>query len=263
MAAVVAAESAGRRRLMHREGDAAAGTLGDVAALGALEKGGEPPAVEEQNHLLAPSQGANHRGVQRLRPGHRAGALRHLRVPEIDHLHRGKRPCADALREPHHLELPAHPAHAFRRWGCTPQHQPRPFQPRPHRRNIAGVVARRLAVLVAGFVLLIQDDDPEPSHRGEDGRAGAHGHPALAPPQRPPGVGPLCLRQAAVQHRHLVPKGTSEPTHGLRGEPDLGHQDHGAFSARQRAPNGLQVNQGLPAAGHPEQERAHVGLRAR
>ena len=105
-------------------------------------------------------------------------------------------------------------------------------------------------------MLLVHHDEPEILDRREDRRARAHRHPALAAAEQAPGVGPLAVGEAAVQHRHLVAERAAHPAHRLRREADLGHQDDGAPARGQRAPHGLEVHQGLAAAGDAEQQRA-------
>ena len=44
------------RRLVHGERDGAVRAVAYVAARGTLQVGGEPPAIQEQDHLLAPAE---------------------------------------------------------------------------------------------------------------------------------------------------------------------------------------------------------------
>src|SRR3954452_17409016 len=90
---------------MDREGDATAGALPNLAAVGTLEEGRVPPAVEQQQRLLSPGERRLDGGIQRHRPGHRLGAADLGRGAEIDDLHRRERPGPDSLRKPKQSEL--------------------------------------------------------------------------------------------------------------------------------------------------------------
>ena len=114
--AVVAAER--RRRLVHREADAAVGTLRHVAALRALEERGEPAPVEEQHPLLPAAEHAAHRRVERLRPGDRARAAHLRRGAQVHEGHRRQaaaRPRAPAGGSPGAARPPA-PSSRARAW---------------------------------------------------------------------------------------------------------------------------------------------------
>src|SRR6058998_803716 len=59
--------------------------------------------------------------------------------------------------------------------------------------RIAGVVARRRALLVAGLVLFVHDNGAQALHRREYRRAGADGDQPLTPAQRAPRVRALAI----------------------------------------------------------------------
>src|SRR5439155_490056 len=59
--------------LMHREGDGAAGAGAHIAAGGTLQVRREAASVQEEDHLLAPSEGAAHGLVERHGPWYPVG----------------------------------------------------------------------------------------------------------------------------------------------------------------------------------------------
>jgi hypothetical protein len=149
--------------------------------------------------------------------------------------------------------------------------EPRPLQLGPHPHHLPRVVAGRLSVLVALLVLLVHNDEAEILDRREDRGAGPHCDPPLSAAQQPPGVGALAVGQSAVQYRHIVAEHASDPAHHLGSEPDLRHQHDRAPSRCHRALHSPEIDQGLAASGHPEQQRPtprlqpfdapeHVGL---
>ena len=95
---------------------------------------------------------------------------------------------------------------------------------RAHDRHLARVIARRLALLVARLVLLVDDDRAEVLERREDRRARADGDALLAALEREPRVVALAVAQRAVQHGDLVAEHGAEAIDGLRRERDLGHE---------------------------------------
>ena len=107
------------------------------------------------------------------------------------------------------------------------ENQPRPLELRAHRGGIAGVVARRRALLVAGLVLFVHDNGAQALHRREYRRAGADGDQPLTPAQRAPRVRALAIGEAGVQHRHLVSKHSAHPGHGLRRQRDFRNEQNG------------------------------------
>ena len=234
---------------MHGERDGAAGALPHLAAVGTLEKRRVAPAVEQEQRLLPP-RGRRDRSRRRA-----PRTRRSLRCPAPS------APPADPRSPPaaaagSRCARGAAAAGAARRTVAmvssdgrgAAQHQRRALEPGAHRRDVAGEIARRLAVLVAGLVLLVHHDDAEILHRSEDRRARADGHPPLAPAQQPPGVGPLAVGERAVQHRDLVAERAAEPAHRLGREADLGHQHDRAAAPGQRALHRLEVDQRLAAA---------------
>ena len=104
-------------------------------------------------------------------------------------------------------------------------------------------------------MLLIDHDDTQVRHRREDRRACADHDPPLAAGDRAPRVGPLALRQGAVQHRDRVAEHPAHPGHGLGRERDLRDQHDRPATTRHLDPHGIQIHQRLSAARHAEEER--------
>src|SRR6185437_16828836 len=75
---------------------------------------------------------------------------------------------------------------------------------RAHDRHFARVVARRFSLLVAGLVLLVDDDRAEIPQRREDRRTRADGDLLPSVAQRQPFVIPLAVAQCTVQHRDAI-----------------------------------------------------------
>ncbi len=101
---------------------------------------------------------------------------------------------------------------------------------------------------------LVDDDEAQVFHRGEDGRSGPHHDrclPRCDPPVLPDALG---RRQAAVEHPDARAEPGPYPLDGLRSEGDLGHQQDRPASLVERMPDEPQVYLGLAAAGHPPQQ---------
>src|SRR5688572_20886936 len=77
-------------------------------------------------------------------------------------------------------------------------------EPRAHDRQVAGVVAEAILLLVGRVVLLVDDDEAEPRDRREECRAGADDRPRLAAPDAPPLRPALARPEPAVEHRDRV-----------------------------------------------------------
>ena len=103
-------------------------------------------------------------------------------------------------------------------------------------------------------MLLVDDDQPEPLDRGEDGRARADGDPRLAGAQPPPLVVALALAQRRVQQRDRVPEARREARDGLRRQRDLRDERDHALATLQRRRRRAQVDLGLARAGDAVQQ---------
>src|SRR6185503_14002449 len=90
------------------------------------------------------------------------------------------------------------------------KHHHRALISRAHDCGFARVIARRLALLIARFVLLIHDDCAEVLERSEDRRPRANRDSFAALFKREPFVVALSVTQRAVQHRDLVTEHCTE-----------------------------------------------------
>ena len=75
---------------------------------------------------------------------------------------------------------------------------------RPQRDGLAGVVARRLALLVGGVVLLVDDEEARVGDGSEGRRARADHRPRRSRADAVPGLGPLALGERRVQHGRVL-----------------------------------------------------------
>jgi hypothetical protein len=107
-------------------------------------------------------------------------------------------------------------------------------------------------------VLLVDDDQAQVGHGGEDGRAGADHQPRRAGGEGAPGVVPLAVGEVAVPDHGAgaagLFKACPQPAHGLRGEGDLGHQVDGAAAGREDGLQGGEVHLGLAGTGDAVQQ---------
>ncbi len=106
-------------------------------------------------------------------------------------------------------------------------------------------------------MLLVDHDQPQLFHRGEDGGTRAHHDPGLPRTDAPPFVISLAVGQAAVQYGGIFAEAAVKPAHHLGGQGDLRHQNNRAPAHFQRPLHHGQIDLRLAAAGHAvEQERA-------
>ena len=127
------------------------------------------------------------------------------------------------------------------------------------------MVARARPLLVALFMLLVDDDDPEIPERAEERRARAHDHARHAAAHHLPLVEPLAGRETAVKDRHGRAEARTKTPHGLRRERDLGHEHAGGLPALEHALDSGKIDLGLAGAGHAVHEHhvARAGTRGR
>ena len=106
-------------------------------------------------------------------------------------------------------------------------------------------------------MFLVDHDQPQFIHRGEDSGARAHHHPGLSRTDAPPLIISLAVSQAAVKHGGVFAEAAVKPAHHLGGQGDLRHQNNRALAYFQCPLHHGQVDLCLAAAGHAmEQERA-------
>ena len=131
------------------------------------------------------------------------------------------------------------------------------LEPGAHRGHLARVVARRLAVLVGGLVLLVHDDDAEvrrPARRPPSARppppAAPRGGARRQASARSPSESPLC---STATSSPKTPR-TRRTVCGVR--PISGTSMIAPLPLGQRAADRLEVHQRLAAAGDAEEQRA-------
>ena len=250
------------RCLMHREGDGAAGAGAHIAAGGTLQVRREAASVQEEDHLLAPSEGAAHGLVERHGPWYPAGVGYPLGAAQVDHRDRWQRSRADPVGqlETHHLPRGGEVQRLEGGRGAAQNH-PRSLESRALDGHVAGMVARRRPLLVARLVLFVHHDRPEPLDGSEHRRAGPDGQASLAAPQRPPRVGALAVRQPRVQHRHLVAEHAAHPRDRLRRERDLGDEQDGTGTRRYDATKHVEIDERFSGARDALDQGGRLGRR--
>ena len=121
--------------------------------------------------------------------------------------------------------------------------------------HAARVVARVALVLVGRVVLLVDHDQAQPAHRGEDGRARADAHARLPRPQPRPLVVALARRELGVQDGDRVAEARDEARDDLRRQRDLGDEHDHAAAVRERVRRRPQVDLGLARPGDAVQQQ--------
>ncbi len=236
VAAVVTAQCA---VAVQDERDVAVGALPGVAAGSAGEVRRPAAPVDQQDRLASLPRDLVERlaGPRVKRPGDAA--------PHVDDLHRRQRPAVDAAGQLEPLELM--PALGPRRRRAAEQHCAGVGGAPP--RDLPRVVAGIALLLVGGVVLLVDHDQAEIPHRGEDDRARPDADPRLAGAQAAPLVVARAGGHPRVEQGDRVAEAATEAIHGLRRERDLGHEHDRPAAARERLASGLQVHLGLSRAG--------------
>ena len=103
-------------------------------------------------------------------------------------------------------------------------------------------------------MLLVDHDQAEPPHRGEDGRARTDAHPRLPRPQPRPLVVALAGRELRMQDGDRVAEARDEARHDLRGQRDLGDEHDHSAAVREGLLGGPQVDLRLARAGDAVQQ---------
>ena len=109
------------------------------------------------------------------------------------------------------------------------------------------------------LLLLIQYDEPRIFAGGEHRRAGSHHHFGIAGFDPFPLVIPFTRGQAAVQHRHRIPKVGSQQSQKLGGQSDFRHQQHSCFPALQALLNELDIDRCFTGTGNAVKQ-CHAGI---
>ena len=110
-------------------------------------------------------------------------------------------------------------------------------------------------------MLLVDEDHADVPQRGEQRRPGSHGDGYVASAKTLPLGKAFARAQSTVQHGELVAEAGSESPQDLMGERDLGNQDQGLSTRRQRVGDGPEVDLGLAASGDAV-EKEGLGLPA-
>ena len=165
--------------LMVGHGDVAVVAGQHVPAGPAGDEGGVPPPVQKQHGLVSLLQA-------RLQLGKEQGgedavvAVQKLR-PHVRNHNRGQGSAAHPVLELDELVAAVEgPIIAQQGGGGAAQQEPAPAHPDPPPGDVQGVVAGRDLALVAGFVFLVDDDEPQVFHWREHGAAGADDDGRLA-----------------------------------------------------------------------------------
>ena len=139
------------------------------------------------------------------------------------------------------------------------QHEWATITPRHLGRHLARVVARAGALLVAGLVLLVDDDEAQVAERAKERRAGADDHAGRTAGDHIPLVQALAGREARMEHGDRLAKTRAEAADGLGRQRDLGHEHAGRTAGRQHALNRRKVNLGFAGAGDAVDQH-HVSM---
>ena len=251
-AAVVAHRPAGHRVIGH--GRRARGALGHPAAQRAADHPAVAAPVEKQNGLPAACERVDQLAFQ-LRADHAltpfAGEAAHIRNHHI-----GQAGAEKALGQPEHRVFALFRAVIrLDRRGRRAEHKQRVLLADNVFGHVARMVARRLLGAVGAVLLLVDDEHAEVFHRREHRRARANHDARAAGFDLFEAVIPLAHRKRRVHDRDLVPELGGELPQHLGCQPDLRHEHDRAFAHRKRLFDQLEVDLGLAAAGHAEQQR--------
>ena len=210
-------------------------------------------------------RGADRRGKRRVHGGHIARfCFRPLRA-QIHDVHVWQSRAARALGEGEQLVFSrrrVRPALETRRRTAKDHHGT--FGARTHNRDLARVIARRLALLVARLVLFVHDDGAEVAQRGKNRGTRADDNALLPAAQREPRVVPLSVRERAVQHRNSIAEDGAKPIDGLRRQRNLRNEHDRRLSLLQHdSAQHLEVDERLAAPRHAVQQRHLPRLRER
>ena len=176
-------------------------------------------------------------------------------LAHVDDLDRRQRPPVDARRQAHAAQR----VDALRPRRRAARDEQRAGLLRAADGDVAGVVARVALVLVGAVVLLVDDDQPEPLDRREDGRARADADARAAVAQAAPLVVALAGGELGVQHRDGVAEAVDEAADDLRRQRDLGDEHDHAAVLLERGRGGAQVDLGLARAGDAVQQQRRGG----
>ena len=257
VAAMVAGEPPAQAMLDHPGG--AIGAL-DARAAGAAE--GErciAAAVEEQQCLFPLGQRRGDGGVER-----RAEPRSPLRreAAHVDGGDIGQLRAAETRRQRQMAIGALGRLHlGFDRRGGGGEDDARPLLPRPHHRDVAGVVMDALLLLEAGFMRFIDDGDAQVLERQEQRRARPDDD--LGPPIGDGGKGGAALAglEVGVPRHRLGAEARREAREPGGGQRDFGEEDERLPARSQRRRDGFEIDFGLARAGDAFEQPRHEAAR--
>ena len=141
------------------------------------------------------------------------------------------------------------------------QHERAAVAPRHLGRDLARMVARTRALLIAGLVLLVDDDETQVAERAKERRTRADDNAGRTAGDHIPLVQALASRKTRMEHGYRLAKARAEAADGLGRQRDLGHQHAGRTAGRQHALNRRKVNLGFAGAGDAvDKDHVSVGV---
>ena len=219
------------RALMIRERGGAVVAGGHAAAFAAHQKRRKAATVVQQHGLFAALDYAFQAFHQRFRE-HGATAVCEL-AAQIGNANRRQHGVPRAFG---HLD--ARPGGAAVRTAAAAveglgrgrggtQHERAPIAPRHLGSHLARMVARAGTLLVAGLVLLVDDDEAQVAERAKERRAGADDHTGRTAGDHIPLVQTLTRRKTRMEHSDRLAKARAKTADGLGRQRDLGHEHAG------------------------------------
>ena len=246
IAAVVAFEALAAFVIGER--DAAILALHERAATAAEQRPRIAAAIDEHHGLRALFEAQGDGRAQRLGNG-RGAMLAAKFLAQIHDANFRERAVFHARRELEQLIFSgAGVVVGFKRRRGRAEQRDRAFEARAVDGGVAPVVARRFFLLVAGFLLFVDDDEAEIFERRENRGARAHNDARLAVANAPPFAGAFDIREAAVQNGDNRAEARADQPAEPERERDFRNQDDRGFSARKRRFDRAQIDFRFAAA---------------
>ena len=188
------------------------------------ERCGDQPRRLSSTIAFSPRAATSRRAADVVGVKRPLARVRLAHVEDVDPRHRA---AVDALGQLEALEV--EPALGARSRGAADEHRARVVGAAAG--DLARVVARVGLLLVAGVVLLVDDDEPEVAHGGEDRRARPDADQRVAAAQPPPLVVALPRPEPRVKQRDGVAEALAKAGDRLRRQRDLGDEHDRAAAA--------------------------------
>ena len=244
---------------VERERDVAVLAAGHPSALLALNHRGVAAAVLEEDGLLAALQGLSDTRQQQRREG----AVHHLaplQVSDVYHLYLGQLHALVPLLQLHQSVLARHGVvvGSPSRGGGTEQNVRREnCEACHHDGHAAGMIAGHgVLLLVAGLVLLVDDDEAQALEGQEHGRAGTEDDVVGVGRQLfLPDLHALGIAVFGVVDAQTVAEDAAQTVHHLHGQRNLGQEVEHLAVLVQLALYEVDVYLGLAARSHAVQQR--------